>query len=181
MKGSLGWYDGENVVGGLTEGIGIQLNVPLYHGGAPRGKLRSAEAEISQAAADAQSVLNDISLEVTVAHRSVRSAQLRVDLARPAVEQSTEALRIVRERYRNGTATPTDVIAAETASTRAQQLYVSARLDYLLALARLAYVMGDDPEGLSYPLLPRERLCEAPAAPRAKLLKPGAVPEDGAR
>jgi outer membrane protein TolC len=177
LKGSLGRIEGENVVGGWQEGAAIQLNVPLFHGGAKRGNLQTAEAEISQASADAQGVLNDISLEVTVAHRGARSAQVRVDLARPAVQQSTEALRIVRERYRHGTATPTDVIDAETTSTRAEQRYVSARLEYRSALARLAYVMGDDPEGLCDPLIGRERLGEAPTEPPAKLLMPRPVPE----
>jgi outer membrane protein TolC len=152
MKGSLGRIEGENVVGGWQEGVGIQLNVPLFHGGASRGNLRAAEADIGQALADAQGVLNDLSLEVTVAHRGVVSAQARVELARPAVEQSTEALRIVRRRYRNGTATPTDVIDAETARTRAEQRFASARIEHLSALARLAYVMGDDPGGLCLPL-----------------------------
>ena len=63
----------------------------------------------------------------------------------------TEALRIVRQRYRAGTATPTDVIDAETAATRAEQRYVSARIEYLSALARLAYVMGGDPARLGLP------------------------------
>ena len=172
MLGSLGRIEGENVVSGWQEGAGIQLSVPLYHGGANTGNLRAADADISQALADAQNVLNDISLEVTVAHRGVRSAQVRVELARPAVEQSTDALRIVRERYRNGTATPTDVIDAETASTRAEQRYVSARLEYLSALALLAYAMGDDPGGLCLPLAPPE------GAPPAELPMPRPAPED---
>ncbi len=167
MKGSLGRIQGENVVEGWQEGVGIQLNVPLYHGGANRGNLAAADADISQAGADAQGVLNDISLEVTVAHRDVVSAQERVDLARPAVEQSAEALRIVRERYRGGTATPTDVIDAETASTGAEERYASARIDYLSALARLAYVMGDDPAGLCFrPTTPEEPTPDVSPPPR---------------
>jgi outer membrane protein TolC len=178
LKGSLGRIDGQNVVGGWQEGAGIQLNVPLYHGGANRGNLAAAEADIRQAAADAQGVLNDISLEVTVAHRGVVSAQARADLARPAVEQSAEALRIVRERYRKGTATPTDVIDAETASTRAEQRYASARIEYLSALARLAYVLGDDPEGLCLPLIGPAPQSEAPPVelPQPRLLPPQPAP-----
>jgi outer membrane protein len=143
MKGSLGRIDGLNVVGGFSEGVAFQLNIPLYHGGAPRGNLRAAEADISQALADSQNILNGISMEVTIAYRGVISAQTRVELARPAVDQSAEALRIVRERYRNGTATPTDVISAEAANTRSEQRFTSARLDYLISLARLAYSIGD--------------------------------------
>ena len=40
------------MVGGWQEGVGIQLNVPLYKGGANRGNLPSADADISQAAAE---------------------------------------------------------------------------------------------------------------------------------
>ena len=176
MKGSLGRIEGENVVGGWQEGAGIQLNMPLYYGGAHRGNLASADADIRQAQADAQGVLNDISLEVTVAHRDVVSAQARVELARPAVEQSAEALRVVRGRYRAGTATPTDVIDAETAATRAEQRYVSARIEYLSALARLAYVLGDDPDGLSLALTGPGEDGQAPAEPPAVLPMPRLVP-----
>jgi outer membrane protein len=154
--GSLGRVDGEGIINGWQEGGAIALNIPLYHGGANQGNLRAAEADISQGLAEAQGVLNDISLEVTVAHRGVVSAQERVELARPAVEQSTDALRIVRERYRNGTATPTDVIDGETTLTRSEQRYITARIEYLLALARLAYVMGDDPRGMGVPMFPPE-------------------------
>jgi outer membrane protein TolC len=177
MKGSLGRIEGENVVTGWQEGAGIQLSMPLYHGGANLGNLRAADADIRQALADAQGVLNDISLEVTVAHRGVVSAQARVELARPAVEQSAEALRIVRGRYREGTATPTDVIDAETAATRAEQRYASARIEYLSALARLAYVMGDDPEGLCLPLTRPGEDGQAPAKPRVKLGMPRPLPD----
>jgi outer membrane protein len=177
MKGSLGRIEGENVVGGWQEGVGIQLNVPLYHGGGNRGNLAAAEANISQAAAEAQGVLNDISLEVVVAHRGVVSAQARVALSRPAVEQSAEALRIVRQRYRAGTATPTDVIDAETAATRSEQRYASARIEYLSALARLAYVIGDDPEGLCLPLTRPGEDGPASAEPPAGLPLPRPIPD----
>jgi outer membrane protein TolC len=172
LKSSFGRIQGENVVDGWQEGAGIQLNVPIYHGGASRGNLRAADADISQATADAQGVMNDISLEVVVAYRGVVSAQARAGLARPAVEQSAEALRIVRQRYRAGTATPTDAIDAETAATRAEQRYASARIEYLSALARLAYAIGDDPEGLCQPLTRPGEDGRAPAEPPAELPMP---------
>jgi len=148
VRAAAGHTDGENVISGWQEGAGLHVDAPLYAGGRHRGELRSAEADIEAALADAQTILDAISLQVNLAYRAVMSAQARVELARPAVEQSAEALRIVRQRYRAGTATPTDVIDAETAATRAEQRYVSARIEYLSALARLAYVMGGDPESL---------------------------------
>src|SRR4029077_15048235 len=90
-------------------------------------------------------------------------ARERVGRPRPAVAQSDEALRIVRQRYRAGTATPTDVIDAETTRTRAEQNYISAQIEYLSALARLAYVLGDDPGGLCESLTAPAQEAEAPA------------------
>ncbi|HEV8069880.1 MAG TPA: TolC family protein [Planctomycetaceae bacterium] len=151
-RAAAGHTDGENVITGWQEGVGLHIDVPLYAGGRHRGELRSADADIEAALADAQTILDAISLQVNLAYRAIMANQERVGLARPAVEQSAEALRIVRQRYRAGTATPTDVIEAETAATRAEQRYVSARIEYLSALARLAYVMSDDPERRLSPL-----------------------------
>ena len=101
----------------------------------------------------------------------------RIDLARPAVEQSAEALRIVRQRYRAGTATPTDVIEAETAATRAEQRYVSARVEYLSALARVAYVTGADPGSLCRPPTRPGEDRQAPAEPSFELPMPRRIPD----
>jgi len=170
-RGSVGYVDGHKIMDGLQEGAGIHLDMPIYHGGQQRGEIRTAAAEIQQAAAESQSLLNEISLQVTLAHRESGFAYERIGLARPAVIQAEETLRIVRGRFRNGTATPTDVVDAENALTRAEQRYVSARLEYLAALARLAYATGQKPEYLCAPAplppspeeLPRPR---PPAAER---------------
>jgi outer membrane protein len=158
VRAAAGHTDGTNVLTGWQEGAGLHVDAPLYSGGRHRGELRSADADIEAALADAQTILDAISLQVNLAYRGVVSAQERVGLARPAVEQSAEALPIVRQRYRAGTATPTDVIDAETAATRAEQRYVSARIEYLSALARVAYVTGGNPDRLGLLLTrPKER------------------------
>jgi len=153
VRAVAGHTDGENVITGWQEGAGLHIAMPLYAGGKHRGELRAAEADIEAALANTQSILDAISLQVNLAYRGVVSNQEQVGLARPAVDQSVEALRIVRQRYRVGAATPTDVIDAETTATRSQQRYVSARIEYLSALARLSYVMGDASVSLS-PLKP---------------------------
>jgi outer membrane protein TolC len=148
VRAAAGHTDGQNVITGWQEGAGLHVDAPLYSGGKHRGELREADADIQAALADAQNILDAISLQVNLAYRGVVTARERIDLARPAVEQSTEALRIVRQRYRAGTATPTDVIDAETTATQAEQRYVSVRIEYLSALARVAYVTGESPEGV---------------------------------
>ncbi len=175
VRAAAGHTDGQNVLTGWQEGAGLHVDAPLYSGGRHRGELREADADIQAALADAQNILDAISLQVNLAYRGVVTARERIDLARPAVEQSTEALRIVRQRYRAGTATPTDVIDAETAATQAEQRYVSVRIEYLSALARVAYVTGENPErvGLA-PTHFGDDGC-APTAPGAELQTPGSI------
>jgi outer membrane protein len=142
VRGSAGRIDGENVVTGWQEGAGLHLVSPLYAGGRYRGELRSAEADIQSAVADAQIILDAISLQVNVAYRGVIASRERIDLARTAITQSEENMRLLRVRYRNGNATPTDIVDSEAAFTRSQQRYFSATYTYLAALARLDYALG---------------------------------------
>jgi outer membrane protein len=142
VRGSAGHTDGQNVITGWQEGAGLHVEAPLYAGGRHRGELRAAEAEIEAAIADAQAILDAISLQVNLAYHGVLAARERIDLARTAVVQAEENLRLVRVRYRNGNATPTDIVDSEAALTRSQQRFYSATYTYLAALARLDYAVG---------------------------------------
>jgi outer membrane protein TolC len=142
IRASAGHTDGQNVITGWQEGAGLHLQAPLYAGGRHLGDLRSAEADIQAAVADAQAILDAISLQVNLAYRGVVAARERIDLARTAVVQAEENLRLLRVRYRNGNATPTDIVDSEAALTRSQQRFYSATYTYRAALARLDYAVG---------------------------------------
>jgi outer membrane protein TolC len=142
VRAVAGHTDGQNVITGWQEGAGLHVQAPLYAGGRHRGELWAAEAEIEAALADAQVILDAISLQVNLAYRGVEAARERIDLARTAVVQARENLRLVQVRYRNGNATPTDVVDSEAALTRSEQRFFSATYTYLAALARLDHAVG---------------------------------------
>jgi outer membrane protein TolC len=142
VRAAAGHTDGENVITGWQEGAGLHVQAPLYAGGRHRGELWAAQAEVEGALADAQAILDAISLQVNLAYRAVTAARERIDLSRAAVVQAEENLRLLRVRYRNGNATPTDIVDSEAALTRSQQRFFSATYTYLAALARLDYAMG---------------------------------------
>src|SRR5438093_9590964 len=73
----------------------------------------------------------------------------RVDVARTAFVQAEENLRLIRVRYHNGNAAPTDIVDSEAALTRSQQRFFSATYTYLAALARLDYAVGQRQGGPS--------------------------------
>jgi outer membrane protein TolC len=142
VRASTGRVDGAHVLTGWQLGAGLHLEVPLYTGGLLGGELHTAEAELAGTVADAQIILDAISLEVNRAFRSELAAGQRIELSRPAVAQAQENLRLIRVKYGNGDATSTDIVDAETALTRSQQRFNSAVYTYLAALARLDYAMG---------------------------------------
>jgi outer membrane protein TolC len=140
-----GFVFGENIREGGQAGAGIHLSQPLYQGGRLRAEVRAAEAEIQEAMAQARVLTDAVSLDVTLAYRRVTAARQTIDLARPAVAEAVENLRLMRERYRNGDAMPTDIVDAQTALTRARQRLVSSTYAYQIGLARLDYAMGNRP------------------------------------
>jgi outer membrane protein len=184
-----GRTDGQNVITGWQEGAGLHFVAPLYSGGAHRGGLRSAAADSEAAIADAQTILDGISLQVNLAYRGVVASRELIDLSRVAVAQAQENLRLLRVRYRNGNATPTDIVDSEAALTRSQQRFYSATYSYLAALARLDYEVGQRQDAFppkkadaTVPeVLPLPRQVQARPDPRepVRFADPEALPVSG--
>ena len=101
------------------EGAGLHIDMPLFTGGRRHGELHQADADIHQAMAGARSILDEVTLEVTLAYLAATTARQRIERDRPAIVEADENFRLVRNRYRNGQATPTDIVDAEVALTRA--------------------------------------------------------------
>jgi outer membrane protein len=189
VRAVAGDVSGENVRTGWVDGVGLHLETPLYAGGRHRGELQTADADIEAALADAEGILDAVSLEVNVAYHDVMAARELINLSRTAVVQAAENLRLVRVRYGNGNATPTDVVDGEAALTRSQQRFVSATYNYLAALGRLDYALGQHqgagvflaqgvpsaPPADEWKPIPEELPPPAPSNPRDIL--PNAVPD----
>ena len=85
VRAAAGHVDGQYVVTGWQQGAGLHLVSPLYDGGKRRGELRSADADVQAAFADAQNILDTISLQVNLAYRGVMASRECIDLSRTAV------------------------------------------------------------------------------------------------
>jgi len=147
VRAALGRTDGDNVITGWQEGAGLHVEAPLYAGGRHTGERHAAEADVEAALAEAQALLDGISLQVNLAYRGVVAASELIELSRTSVVQAQENLRLVRVRYRNGDATPTDIVDGEAAFTRSQQRFFSATYNYLAALTRLDNAVGERQRG----------------------------------
>lgn len=155
VKGVLTRVEGSDVADETVLGAGLHFEQSLFEGLRRQGEKRAAQADVASAVAQARVVLDNITLEVNLAYREIAASRERIALSEAAVVQARENLRLVRNRYNNGTATPTDLVDAETALTRSQQRYYTAVYDYLAALTRLDYAMGRPPgQFLSPPAAP---------------------------
>jgi outer membrane protein len=160
---SVGAVGGSSIVTGSQEGAGLHIDLPLYTGGRRHAELCAADAEIRQTLADARSVLDGVTLQVTLAYIAATTAHRRIERDRPAIVEANENLRLVRNRYRNGQATPADIVDAEVALTRSQQRLVSANYEYLGALVGLDYALEDPPASLLGPPAPADDTNAKPA------------------
>jgi outer membrane protein len=157
LKATVVRFDAPDVKGGYTDGIGIHLDQPLYGGGRRIGERRRSAAEVQTAVARGQVVLDQVALEVNLAWQAIASARERVTLGEVTVARARENLRLQTVRYRNGDATPTDIVDAQTALTAAQTRYNTAVYDDFAARAALEFATGGDPAAIA---------AAAPPAPR---------------
>jgi outer membrane protein len=134
-RGSLGSSGGSNWV------AGVQISVDIL----PIGKRAQLAQEIAaKLKIDAQLSASQqhVRLEVSQAHIHRRTAELSLETARAAMDQSTESLRIVKNRYGAGLATITDLLRAEDAERQSQSSYWHAVYGNTMAYAELLYATG---------------------------------------
>ncbi len=131
-----GWINGS---GDYTVGASVTFN--LFDAG--RGaRIAQARAAVGAATAETESLRNRIRLEVVRSRRQCLMARERIVVAERSIGQAAEALRIVRDRYREGLTTITEVLRAETALTRARLQSLVARHDLYVGYASLLLTTG---------------------------------------
>ena len=93
---------------------------------------------------DAQLVAyqQQVGLQVSQAHVQRETAQLSTDTTRAAIDQASESLRILRNRYAAGLATITDLLRAEDAQRQSQTNYWHAVYGNAMAYAQLLFATG---------------------------------------
>jgi outer membrane protein TolC len=114
----------------------------LFDGNETGARMRRAQAEERWTEERNRELEDAIPLEVRRAFFDRRTAVLRVEEARRAVEMSTESQRIIEDRYREGLATLVELLDAEAALTRARTRQVAARRDVLLSGYTLDLALG---------------------------------------
>ena len=132
---SIGGAGGNNWVAGVQVSIDI---LPL----GKRDQLARECAAKQKVDAQVAATRQHLRLEVSQAHIRRRTAAAQLNVAKAAMEQSAESLRILKNRYSAGLATITDLLRAEDAEAQSQSNYWHAVYGNALAYSELLYATG---------------------------------------
>jgi len=121
----------------------VGLRWDIFDGGIAKNNahaiLQKAEA-LNNIRDDTASV---ISLQVRQAYLDIEETHKRIPVTREALAQSEENLRVVKDRYREGVGTNTEVLDAESLRIRSYSNYYNAVYDAVIAKIRLQYAIGE--------------------------------------
>jgi len=122
--------------------VGLGLQWKLFDGGRSR-KSASALSYRAQALLQERANLrSQVELQVRQGWLRLNETRERKRLTERAVEQAEENLRVVRDRYRNGEGTNTEVLDAEVLRSMSRSNFDNANFDAKLALYELARGVG---------------------------------------
>ncbi|HEV2484599.1 MAG TPA: TolC family protein [Terracidiphilus sp.] len=127
--------------GGNNWVAGVQITVDILPMGkrAQLARERAAKQKIDAQVAASQLHLR---LQVSQAHIHRQTAELSLETARAAMDESAESLRILKNRYSAGLATITDLLRAEDAERQSQSNYWHAVYGNAMAYSELLYATG---------------------------------------
>ena len=121
---------------------GIELQIDLFQGGAKRAALSREHASAEKIAALKQAASDAVRLEVRQAYYDQDASRQQVEVARAAIVQAQESLRINQDRYDGGLLTITDLLGAEEAARRMQADYWQAIYESHISYAKLELACG---------------------------------------
>lgn len=121
---------------------GINISWPIFDGGRTKSEMAEAAAGVRALQARLAEFDSMVGLEIRQRLSELESSRAALDAADVAVRASTEARRVIGERFTAGVATSTDVVDAQVAILQAQLDRTQAIAAARLAEARLNRAIG---------------------------------------
>ncbi len=125
-----------------TSGLGLNLSIPIFNGGATKAKVNQATIKIKQAQVDLEDTKLALNLANENARAQIKNSLLTVDANRRNAQLAQEVLNDTNNNYRNGLATLTELLDAENALSDAQNNLNTSLLNYKVAEIQLIKANG---------------------------------------
>jgi len=120
------------------------VNINLANGGATSSRVGVGKSELLSLKITRDKIKDAVQLDVKAAYLDLQSSSQRIDVAKTAVAQAEENLRLQRLRYQEGVGTAIEVLDAVTLLSTAETNSWRALYGFERAEAGLLYAMGKD-------------------------------------
>ncbi|OYW32121.1 MAG: channel protein TolC [Rhizobiales bacterium 12-66-7] len=136
-------YDqSQSVDSAFGAAVTLNLSVPIYQGGAEYSAIRQAKEYLSQARIEVDVNRDAVRTQGVQYWGALEAAKAQIEAAQSQVAANTLALEGVREEWRVGQRTTTDVLNAQTDLTNSKSALVIAQRDRVVAAYSLVSVIG---------------------------------------
>ena len=130
--------DNENI----NEGVGVQLNLPLYSGGQVTSRVRQAVARHRASKEKLERVARETTRIARDSYLGVISGIATVKALQQSVKSSSTALKATEACYEVGTRTTVDVLDARRRLYSSQKNLAISKYDYLKNILQLKQAAG---------------------------------------
>jgi outer membrane protein TolC len=140
-----GWeQDNSRFLGGGSNNwtAGVDVQIDLFAGGQKTAQIQRARAMQDKLTALRQAAMDNVRLEVRRAWYDADASRQQLAVARAAIKQSEENLRILQTRYESGLNTITDLLRVEESTRRTRTDYWQAVYGSQASVANLEFAMG---------------------------------------
>lgn len=125
-----------------NKSVGVQLNLPLFQGGAVNSKWREAEANSERARQELENARRNVSLQTRQAYLGVVSGIAQVKALQQALTSSESVLEASKLGQEVGVRTNLDVLNAQQQLYSTRRDLYQAEYSYLLSQLRLKAAVG---------------------------------------
>jgi outer membrane protein TolC len=120
----------------------VSLRWNLFNGSADKARIAETAHLVKRAESDEQRTDSAVRLQVRRAYAGLRAAQQRIEVAKAAVAEAEESLRITQNRYAAGMNNVTDLLRTQTAVLESRTRYLAAVHDQRVAATMLEFAAG---------------------------------------
>lgn len=122
--------------------VTLNLSVPIYQGGVEYANIRQAKELLTQARIEVDVNRDTIRAQAVQFWGALEASKAQIQAAQASVAANTLALEGVREEWRVGQRTTTDVLNAQRDLTNSQSALVVAQRDRVVAAYSLVSIIG---------------------------------------
>jgi protease secretion system outer membrane protein len=126
----------------LNRSLGVQVNIPIYQGGAVNAQTRQSAANYSRAQADLDARTDQVLVELRKAHSQVLSSGRKVDALIKAVESNKLLMTATEQSIKGGVRINLDLLNAQQQLFTSQRDLAQARYAYLVAVLQIRAIAG---------------------------------------